>query len=177
MLSGVGDELASEFVKRGIAVIHDRNVYDYPSYVASYSNSYEAIQSYLDTYPSIKIVIDLHRDHIEDDDGKVYRTIAQIGNTTCAQVMFVMGTDSSGLNHPKWDENLKLALHMQSEMNTLYPSLAKPIKLSEFRYNQQATTGSMIVEVGCTGNTLQEALTAARYFADAASNVILGLYD
>jgi stage II sporulation protein P len=65
---------------------------------------------------------------------------------------------------------------MQNEMNTLYPSLAKPIKLSDLRYNQQATTGSMLIEVGSTGNTLQEALTAVRYFAEAASNVILGLY-
>jgi stage II sporulation protein P len=172
----VGDELASEFVKRGIAVIHDRNVYDYPSYQASYTHSYEAIEWYLETYPSIRIVIDLHRDHIEDDDGSVYRTIAQIGDTTCSQVMFVMGTDDAGLSHPNWRENLKLALHMQNEMNTLYPSLAKPIKLSDLRYNQQATTGSMLIEVGSTGNTLQEALTAVRYFAEAASNVILGLY-
>ncbi len=173
----VGDELSSEFDKRGIPVIHDRNVYDFPSYVDSYSNSYKAIQSYLDTYPSIKIVIDLHRDHIEANDGSVYKTIAQVGDTKCAQVMFVMGTGSAGLNHPNWHENLKLALHMQNEMNTLYPSLAKPIKLSEHRYNQQATTGSMIVEIGCTGNTLEEAITAARYFANAASNVILDLYN
>ncbi len=172
----VGDELAAEFAKRGIAILHDRNVYDYPSYQSSYTHSCQAIQEYLDTYPSIRIVIDVHRDHIEDDGGSVYKTIAQIGETTCSQVMFVMGTDSAGLSHPNWRENLKLALHMQKEMNTLYPSLAKPIMLSELRYNQHAALGSMLVEIGCTGNTLEEALAAARYFADAASNVILGLY-
>lgn len=172
----VGDELASEFAKRGIAFIHDRNVYDYPSYQGSYSRSYESIQSYLDAYPSIKIVIDLHRDAIQADDGTVYKTLAQVGENKCAQVMLVMGTDSAGLNHPSWRENLKLALHLEDEMNQLYPSLAKPIWLSEYRYNQQATTGSMLVEIGCTGNTLEEALAAARYFADAASNVFLGLY-
>ena len=171
----VGDELASELAKKGIAFIHDRDVYDYPSYSGCYSRAYDAIQSYLKEYPSIKIVIDMHRDAIEGD-GNIYKTYAQIGDTSCAQVLFVMGTNSSGLQHPLWKENFKLALHIQNEMNQLYPSLAKPIKLSQYRYNQQATTGSMIVEVGCTGNTLQEALTAVRYFADALSNVVLGLY-
>jgi stage II sporulation protein P len=173
----VGDELCSELAKRGIAFIHDRNVYDYPSYSGCYNRAYEAIQAYLKEYPSIKIVIDMHRDAIEDKEGNVYRTIAQVGDTTCAQAMFVMGTNFSGLEHPNWKENFKLALHIQDEMNTLYPSLAKPIKLSQYRFNQQATTGSMIIEVGSIGNTLQEALTAVRYFADALSNVVLGLYE
>ncbi len=173
----VGDELASELAKRGIAFIHDRNAYDYPSYSGSYNRSFDAVQSYLKKYPSIKIVIDLHRDHIPGNDGSVYKTIADIGNTACSQIKFVMGTDFSGLKHPNWKENLKLALHVQEEMNTLYPSLAKPITLHQFRYSQHATTGSMLVEVGCTGNTLQEALTAVRYFADALSNVVSGLYE
>jgi stage II sporulation protein P len=172
----VGDELAAAFAKRGIAFIHDRNIYDYPSYQGSYNRSYDAIQTYLEEYPSIKIVIDLHRDAIEAADGSVYKTIAQIGDTTCSQVMLVMGTDAAGLKHPSWRENFKLALHLQKEMNTLYPSLAKPIELSQYRYNQQATKGSMILEVGCTGNTLEESITAVQYFADAAANVILDLY-
>ena len=127
----VGDELTSAFEKAGISVIHDSGVYDYPSYNGCYNRSYDAIESYLKKYPSIKIVIDLHRDAIEDADGNVYRTIAQVGNTTCSQILFVMGTNFSGLNHPNWKENLKLALHIEQEMNTLYPSLAKPIELSQ----------------------------------------------
>lgn len=173
----VGDELCSELAKKGIAFIHDRNFYDYPSYNGCYSRAYDAIETYLAKYPTIKIVIDMHRDAIQAADGSVYKTIAQVGDTTCAQVLFVMGTDFSGLDHPSWKENLKLSLHIQDEMNELYPSLSKPIKLSQYRFNQQATTGSMIVEVGCTGNTLQEALTAVRYFADAFSNVALGLFQ
>ncbi len=171
----VGDELATALSQKGIPVIHDRGVYDYPSYQGAYNRSYAAIQAYLKKYPSIKIVIDLHRDAIEAADGSVYKTIAQIGSSTCSQVLLVMGTNSSGLNHPKWKENFKLALHIQSQMNKLYPSLAKPIELSQYRYNQQATTGSMIVEIGCTGNTLQESLTAARYFADAFAKAVLKL--
>lgn len=172
----VGDELAAELAKNGIAFIHDRSTYDFPSYQGAYTRSCASIQAYLKEYPSIKIVIDLHRDAIHAADGTVYRTIAQVGDTTCAQVMLVMGTNSSGLEHPNWRENFSLAVKFQNEMNTLYPSLAKPIELSPYRFNQQATTGSLLVEVGCTGNTLQESLDAARYFADAASNVLLGLY-
>ena len=171
----VGDELAAVFASNGVNVIHDRNVYDYPSYQGSYTRSYEAIQSYLSEYPSIKIVIDLHRNHIEDDDGNIYKTLAQINDAKCAQILFVMGTDAYGLEHPDWQENFKLALRIENEMNELYPSLAKPVELSQYRYNQQATTGSMLVEVGSTGNTLQEALDAARYFGEAASNVLLEL--
>ena len=173
----VGDEIASVLKEHGISVIHDTGTYDYPSYQGSYNRSYDAIQSYLKKYPSIKIVIDLHRDAIEAADGSVYKTIAQVDGSTCSQVMFVMGTDAAGLKHPKWKENFKLALHLQQEMNKLYPSLAKPIELSQYRYNQQATKGSMILEVGTTGNTLQESVTAARYFAEAAANVLAGLKE
>jgi stage II sporulation protein P len=172
----VGDELAAEFEKRGISTIHDRGVYDYPSYTHSYNRSFDAIQAYLDEYPSIKIVIDLHRDAIIAEDGTVYKTFSQVGDVACSQVMLVMGSDASGLEHPKWRENFKLALQLQTKMNELYPSLAKPIRLSTLRYNQQATLGSMILEVGSCGNTLDEALAAVRYFADAASQVILDLY-
>ena len=168
----IGDELAKEFESRGINVIHDRSSYDYPSYSGSYGRSYTSIESYLKKYPSIKIVLDVHRDAISASDGSQYKTIAHIGDTICSQVMMVVGTDSSGLTHPRWRENLKLAVKLQNEMNSLAPSLTRPIRLSQYRYNQQATTGSLIIEIGCAGNTLQESLSAVKYFAEAAANVI-----
>lgn len=172
----VGEALKEALESRGISVIHDTGIYDYPSYSGSYGRSLAAMRGHVEKHPSIGLVIDLHRDAIGDSSGKQYRTIAQIGDETCAQVMFVMGTDTTGLEHPKWQENLKLALRLQQEMDTLYPTLTRPIRLSENRYNQQVTTGSMILEVGCTGNTLKESLSAVRYFADAAANVLLDLY-
>ena len=176
-ITRIGDELTAELEKRGIGVIHDRRSYDYPSYTGSYSRALASIQQYLKEYPSIKIVLDIHRDSISGPDGAQYRTIAQIGGKTCSQVMFVVGTDSAGLTHPSWRENMKLALRMQREMNMLSPSLTRPVRLSEYRYNQHATTGSLIVEVGSAGNTLAESLTAIKYFADAAANVVLDLYE
>lgn len=171
----VGDELAAVFEARGIAVLHDRELYDYPSYSGSYNRSLAAIENYLKAYPDIKIVIDLHRDALIAEDGTVYKTVCTQDGEVSSQVMILVGTDSSGLNHPNWRKNLALAVRLQAAMMQKYPTLARPLTISEYRYNQHATAGSMILEVGCNGNTLQEALLAVRRFGDAASDVLLGL--
>lgn len=171
----VGAALAESLRAQGIGVVHNTDIFDYPSYNGCYERSYTAIEAMLKKYPSIKIVLDVHRDAIEASDGSVYKTIAQVGSTKSAQLLLLVGTDASGLYHPNWKENLKLALQLEKKMNELYPTLAKPVELSQYRYNMQATTGSILVEIGCTGNTLDESLAAARFFADATSRVLLGL--
>lgn len=173
----VGEELASALESCGVSVIHDRELYDYPSYSGSYSRSLESIKSYLEQYPSIKLVIDIHRDALESETGTIYKTVADIDGDATAQVMLVVGTDEAGLEHPQWQENLKLALRMQAAMNQSYPTLARPISLRTSRFNQHATTGSLLVEIGCSGNTLQEALNAVRLFAESAAKVILELVE
>lgn len=170
----VGDELEKVLTEQGISVVHDRELYDYPTYTGSYNRAYEAICAYQAEYPDISVVIDLHRDALESTDGTVYKTVADIGDTPCAQIMLIAGTDFSGLEHPNWRENLKFALCLQAEMVAEYPSLARPLSISQYRYNQHATPGSLIAEVGCNGNTLQEALCAARYFGTCLANVLLG---
>lgn len=168
----VGKELKAQLESYGISVLHDSTLHDYPSYNGSYNRSFETIAKYIDEYPTIKIVIDLHRDAIANSDGTQYRTVAQIGDEACSQLLFVMGTNASGLEHPAWQENMKLALKLQYAMDTMYPNLAKPIHVSEYRYNQHMTAGSMILEVGCTGNTLKESLASIKYFAAAAAQVL-----
>ena len=168
----VGDKLAEILTERGISVIHDTTLYDYPDYNHSYANAAEGIFSALTENPNIKVVIDLHRDALEDADGTVYKTVADIGNEPCSQVMLVVGTDYSGLQHDNWQENLKFALKLQAQMVLDYPSLARPLQLTKYRYNQHATTGSLIVEVGCSGNTLSESLNAITYFADCLADVL-----
>ena len=106
------------------------------------------------------------------EDGTIYKPITTVNGEDSAQVMLVMGSNAL-YDHPKWEENLSLAVKIQAEMNTLWPTLARPIGLRENRYNQQLTTGSLLVEVGSHGNTLQEALAAARMFARAAGAVLL----
>lgn len=168
----VGNELEAELESYGISVIHDTTLHDYPSYNGSYNRAFETIANYIDEYPSIRIVIDLHRDAIENYDGTPHRTAAQIDGETCSQLLFVMGTNASGLNHPVWQENMKLAVKLQYAMNEMFPGLAKPICVSQYRYNQHMTSGSMILEVGCTGNTLQESVASMKYFAAAMAQVV-----
>lgn len=170
----VGDELTSALEAQGLTVLHDREIYDYPSYTGSYSRSGAAVEAYLAQYPNIAVVIDLHRDALTD--GEVtYKTVAELDGTASSQVMFVVGTDASGLTHPYWEQNLRLALYLQQAMNSKYPTLARPVSVVCERYNQHLTTGSLILEVGSSGNTLQEAITAVRLFADAAGPALLKL--
>lgn len=168
----VGEELARALGERGFSVMHDRGVYDYPSYSGSYGRSLTAIESYLKLYPSIKIVIDVHRDALMDAEGKIYKTAVEVGGKSSAQVMLVVGTGDGGSNNPRWKENLKLAFHLQAAMNVKYKGLARPINISPERYNQHVGEASILVEVGCNGNTLEEALYAARLFADVAADVL-----
>lgn len=170
----VGDELSACLESYGISVIHDREIYDYPSYTGSYARSADAISRHIKENPEIAVVLDIHRDAIGDGDT-VYKTLAEKDGKPCSQVMLLVGVGENGLAHPKYMENLKFALHLQAAVVEKYPTLARPIALKKERYNQQLTTGSLILEVGSSGNTLQEALRAVRLFADAAGPALTEL--
>lgn len=172
----VGDELCSKLTDCGLTVVHDREIYDYPSYTGSYSRSGAAAEEWLKEYPSIRIVIDLHRDALGSGDV-VYKTQADLSGKSSAQVMLLVGTGAGGLYHPYWQENLKLALYMQNAMDARYPTLARPVELVKERYNQQLSTGSMILEVGSSGNTLREALQAVELFGDAVGPALAELIE
>lgn len=168
----VGDVLQEELEAYGLRVLHDRELYDYPSYTGSYNRSGEAVERYLEENPGIALVIDLHRDAVGTDEV-IYRTCAAVTQEeSAAQVMFVVGTGENGLEHPLWRENLKLALAMQSAVEMANPGLMRPIHLASERYNQHLTTGSLILEVGTNGNTLDEAVTAARLFARSVGEML-----
>ena len=168
----VGDEIAKVLTEMGLTVVHDTELYDYPEYNGAYDRSLAAVENWLEQYPTIQVVLDVHRDALIGSDGTVYKPITTINGEKCAQVMLVMGSNAL-YDHPNWLENLALAVQVQKEMNTLWPTLARPIGLRENRYNQQTAPGAMLVEVGSHGNTLQEALAAARMFARALGAVLL----
>lgn len=172
----VGDELTALFQAAGLNVIHDRGIYDYPSYTGSYNRSGLAVEEYLREYPTIAIVLDVHRDALGSGDV-VYKTMAEESGTCASQVMLLVGTDDSGLTHPHWRRNLALALYMQKAVNDQYPTLMRPVQLVQQRYNQHLTTGSLIVEVGSSGNTLQEALAAARLFSSSVAPALAELIE
>lgn len=172
----VGDVLAETLERHGLTVLHDREIYDYPSYTGSYERSGASVTRYLEEYPSIRVVIDLHRDAL-GSDGVVYKTKAQTDGRTSAQAMMLIGTGQNGLWHPNWQENLKLALYLQNAVEARYPGVMRPVELVKERYNQQMSTGMMILEVGSNGNTLQEALTAAELFGEAAGAALAALVE
>ncbi len=169
----VGDEMAAVFGEAGISVLHDRTLYDYPSYSGAYDRALAAIQSYLAQYPSIRFILDVHRDAIEDGQGSQYKVVSPIeGVGTSAQMTLVVGSDGSGLTHPDWMENLRLAVALQQDILTEYPTLMRPLLLRNSRYNQHATTGSLLVEVGAAGNAPEEAALAGRLFAQRMTEVL-----
>ena len=170
----VGDEMERVFTELGLSVVHDTTLYDYPRYSGAYDRSAEAVKRYLEQYPTIKIVLDVHRDALVGEDGTVYKAVTRIDGVDTAQVMLVLGSSEGG-EHPGWMENLALACRLQESMNNLYPTLARPMTMRSSRYNQQLCSGSLLVEVGTHGNTLQEALAAARLFARSAGQVLLEL--
>ena len=168
----VGEEMAAVFSEMGLKVLHDKTLYDYPQYSGAYTRSREAVAGYLKEYPTIRVVLDVHRDALIAGDGTVYKTMTTVNGAKTAQVMLVVGT---GEAHPSWAENLTLACKVQKSLDTLYPTLARPMALRTSHYNQQLCPGSLLVEVGSHGNTLQEALAAARELARATGAVLLGL--
>ena len=172
----IGDELTEILTEAGLYVLHDRGIYDYPSYTGSYSRAGAAIEQYLESCPGIRIVLDIHRDAL-GENGVVYKTMAEEEGTTASQIMLLVGTDESGLEHPYWRGNLALALYLQNAVNSVCPTLMRPVDLVPQRYNQQLTPGSLIVEAGSSGNTLREALNAIRLFGRAAAPALAALVE
>ena len=169
----VGDEMAEVFGEAGISVLHDRTLYDYPSYSGAYDRSLAAIQSYLTQYPSIQFILDVHRDAVADGQGNQYKVVSEIEDVgTAAQLTLVVGIDGSGLTHPDWMENLRLAAAIQNEALGTYPTLMRPVLLRNSRYNQHATAGSLLVEAGAAGNSPEEAALAGRLFAETMVEVL-----
>ena len=170
----VGDEMERVFTETGLNVIHDRSLYDYPKYAGAYSRSGAGVKEYLERYPTVKLVLDVHRDALVGGDGTVYKVVTDIDGVKTAQVMLVVG---SGEGHPNWEKNLTLAAKLQKNLDTLYPTLARPMTLRQSVYNQDLAPGSLLVEVGSHGNTLQEALAGARAFARCAGAAFLALAE
>ena len=172
----VGNALSDALTACGLSVVHDTTIYDYPSYTGSYSRSGAAVQAALAANPTIRIVIDLHRDALSNDDV-VYKTVAELPDAACAQVMLLVGTNGSGLEHPDWESHLRLAAYLQNAVNAEHPTLMRPIALVNERYNQHLAPGSILIEVGSSGNTLQEALRAAELFGASAGNALAALIE
>ncbi len=170
----IGKHLAQKLEEGGIRVLHDETLHDYPSYNGAYGLSRETVQEYLQKYPSIKLVLDLHRDAIADTAGNQIGYTAATSKGTAAKMMLVMGSDAGGLEHPYWQENLSLAVKLQALLEKENPGICRPISLRTSRYNQDLFAGSVLVEMGAAGNSRQEALVSAELLADAILSLAYG---
>lgn len=163
----VGTELEKYMKNYGYNVIHDQTLYDYPSYNGSYDRSLSNVGKLLDKNPGTEVLFDIHRDAIADS---TYAPTVKIGDEYAAQLLFVIGSNGGG-QHDNWQQNLKFAIKIQEKANELYPGLFKPIILRNSRYNQQLAKGASIIEVGATGNTLDQCLVSMKYLAKVLSEI------
>ena len=173
----VGEEMATVFRAHGFQVVHDTTLFDYPAYSGAYDRSKAAVEQWLEEYPTIKIVLDVHRDALVGNNGEVYKLVSREAGNKVAQVMLVVGSSGSGAEHPRWKDNLAFAVKLQQGLARGYDSLARPIVLRNSRYNQQLSPGSLLVEVGGHGNTLSEAVSGARLWADNVARTLLAMKE
>lgn len=169
----VGDEIAKSLESYGIKTIHDKTIHDYPTYQGSYTRALRTIEKNLAEYPSIKLVLDIHRDAYIYADGSKLRVKTEIDGEEIAQVMLVLGTDSMGLKHDFWRSNLILASKIQNAAEIMYPGMMRPLNLRRERFNMHLTKGSLLLEIGSNGNRLEEAEKAGEYIGTAIAAVLL----
>lgn len=169
----VGKTLYNTLTAAGIPTIHCETMFDAQSYSDSYDLSEKAVMEYLAKYPSIQYVFDVHRDSIVRDNNEKIKPVVEINGKLSAQAMFVVGTDSSGAEHPNWMDNLTVATHFQNNLINTYGNIMRPINLRSASFNAEHTAGSILIEVGTCGNTIEEAQYCVTLLGDGIANTIL----
>ena len=170
----VGQALADRLNANGISTVHDTTLNDEPGYYDAYERTAAVIARYLDEYPSIQMVIDVHRDAVTLEDGTEMAVPCRLNGRDAAQMMLVMGTDIAGLEHPDWRSNLSMALKIQAHCERCVPGVFRQMSLRSERYNEHLTPNSILLEVGAAGNTLRQAIASAEFFADRLTEILSG---
>ena len=168
----VGEVMAKVLNENGIPTLHCTLLHDKLQYKDSYARAEETIKQYLARYPSIKLVIDLHRDAVIKSTGEIVRPVTSVNSEPTAQVMCVVGSDWSGNRCDNWENNLALALQLRERLNSKYTALCRPTYLRSSTYNQELAPYSLLLEVGACGNSLSEAKRAAALVASELASII-----
>lgn len=169
-MAAVGDVITDQLRAAGIGVIHDITPHDYPKYSEAYGRSLQTVQEILKKYPTIQIILDVHRDCVMSDETTKVKPTVTIDGKKTAQVMILVGGKPS--NCPYWQENVALGAKLQQTAAAKYEGLMRPFTISNGRYNQHLAPGYILLEVGSDGNTLQEALNAAALVGRSLVDVI-----
>ena len=160
----VGDELTERLKEAGIFVTHDTTDYEPPRLSTAYSRSLEGLkQAALEGYD---LYIDLHRDSYSKGNGP---NVIEVEGQACARLLILIGqgTGSALDEKPDWEANEKAARVLSDYLNERAEDLCRGVSLKSGRYNQQAASPSMLIEVGNNKNTLPEALNAMEPLARA----------
>lgn len=166
----LGDILTQTLSDAGIGVLHDTTHHD-ASYNGAYDRSAATVKSYLEQYPSIKVVLDIHRDAIQPEEGVILRPVAEINGREAAQVMIISGCDDGTMNMPNYFSNLRFAAALQSSMEGMYPGLTRPVFFCYRKYNMDLSPGALLIELGSHGNTLEQ----VSYSAELVGNALVSL--
>ena len=169
----VGNAICKSLEDCGIKAIHDTTIHDTPAFTGSYKRSEETIRKNLEKYPSISVVLDIHRDTIENKERRKIKPTFSFNGKKAAQVMIIAGCDEDGsLKYPDWQCNLKLALKLHKKLETMYPGMTRSLLFKHARYNMHLTHGSMLIEVGSDANTLNEAVLSGALVGKALGNLL-----
>lgn len=172
----VGEEMAQAIRKHGIEVLHDDTQHDYPSYNGSYERSAQTVREYLKQYPSIKVVLDVHRDAVQRDSTLV-KPVITVNGKKAAQLMIIAGCDDGTMGMPDWGKNFRFAAGMQDAIESGCPGLTRPVFFCYRKYNQDLTSGSLLLEIGSHGNTLEEVLYTARLAGEQIGRYLKSLEE
>ncbi|NLZ52025.1 MAG: stage II sporulation protein P [Thermoanaerobacteraceae bacterium] len=168
----VGEVLADELNRLNIPTMHNKTFHDIPTYMTSYANSLKTAEKLLKQNPSIKIVIDLHRDAPVSDPQKSREiTTVKIDGTIYSRFLLVVGTDKT-FPHPHWKENYRFANLLNDKLEQLYPGISRGIDLRSERFNQHLSKKAILLEIGSHGNSMEEALTSAKVFAKVLADIV-----
>lgn len=169
----VGEAIASQLRAAGIGVIHDTTVHDSPQYTGAYNRSAETVEKQLAEHPSIKVVLDIHRDAINRSNTEKVKPTVEVNGRKAAQMMILASAGNTASQpNPHWQENVRFALRLHSGLNTQYDGIMRPLYLVDSRYNQHLTNGSLIVEIGAEGNTVEEAEYSGQLLGKTLAQVL-----
>lgn len=169
----IGNAIAKKLEQNGIGVAHCCEHHDDPQYYGAYDNCADSIREYMEKYPSIKIVLDIHRDSITTDEGEKIKPTFVYNGKKAAQIMIMCGNDNYGYyDFPDWEQNMSLAVKLQSVAETKYPGMTRPLYFGNFMYNMNLAPGSLLIEVGTDANTHDEAVYSGELLGDVVATVL-----
>lgn len=176
---GVGNYLTDILTNQyGYNVLHHTGVYDMEDGKLDRSQAYNralpAIEAILQNYPSIEVVIDLHRDGVAED----VHLVTEVNGKKVARLMFFNGLcrdtngELAGVSNPYREDNLAFSLQMGLHLKTAYPDVLRVLYLQKNRYNQHLASRCILVETGAQTNTVEEAMNAMEILAEILNDVL-----